>query len=276
MFASLSQVAYCDDLSSVMSWTCTSCNQSFTRLVPGKIRVIDGGLRNATRIVVGKLVDQEGCVLSFRGSSNALNWIRDFQIWKAHDHAPFDEGCEGCAVHAGFYDIWKKVRDLVVNALEDVGCSPSGRDNILYITGHSLGAAMTHMAMFFLDLKGFSIAKTYSFEAPRMGNKAFADAFDERFSRKFPVFRITHYKDPVPHLPPELFGYHHVQREVYYNEEGERLVCDKPEDLHCADQFWNLPLLVLLHTNDHCSSSLVPNGDICSPVGCSNVVDLIV
>jgi len=265
-FASLASVTYCDDLTHVFDWTCVACKDSKTRLTPGQIRIVDAGDHNATRILVGKLTDQPGCLVSFRGSDNVFNCVRDFQTWEVVPKA--FEGCSGCKVHAGFYDIWNNVRDDVLKALTDVGCDKDGKD-MLYVTGHSLGAALTHIAMFTLENHGWHVTKTYSFEAPRIGNKVFTDVFADRFARRFPVFRITHSQDPVPHLPPEFFGYTHVQTEVYYNKTGGYRVCPNQEDTACADQYWDVPDMVAFHSGDHCHSPLVPTGDICNPVGCA-------
>lgn len=171
-------------------------------------------------------------------------------------------------MHSGFFNIWKNVQDDVIKGLRDVGCTQDGKDDLIYVTGHSLGAALTHLAMFALDSAGFHIAKTYSFEAPRVGNQAFADAFAVAFSRQIPVFRITHHYDPAVHVPPMAFGYRHVEKEVYYDGEGAYRVCEQMEDPACANQFWNLPSLLLFHTDDHCKSPLLPNGDFCWPIGC--------
>jgi len=239
-------------------------------MAPGKVRLIDAGRANASRIIIGKLRDQAGCLLAFRGSSNAMNWIRNFQVWEVYP-TKFDD-CAGCKVHSGFFTIWKNVEDEVLKGLRDVGCTQGGKDDLVYVTGHSLGAALTHLAMFALDSAGFHIAKTYSFDGPRVGNKAFAEAFSRAFSRKFPVFRIANHKDPCVHVPPISWGYFHVEKEVYYNGNGlgDYTVCKEMEDPTCSGQFdgiLKLPGLLLLHTGDHCNSPLVPNGNICNPGG---------
>jgi len=275
-FASLSSVTYCENVKNVLDWTCGACKESKTPLVPGKIKIIEGGLGNATRIMVGKLAAQNGCLVAFRGSNNVINWVRDFQFW---DIAPTTyESCDGCKVHSGFYEIWQNLRDEVVKSLNDVGCDPSANnvDNLLYITGHSMGAALVHLSMFTLKNDGFNIAKSYSFEAPRVGNKAFSDAFSDQFVRQFPVFRITHSEDPVVHVPPEALEYTHVQQEVYYDSTGKYKVCPNVEDTACADQYWDVPSMILFHVGDHCHSPLVPNGDICNPGGCAWSSELVV
>lgn len=268
-FASLASTTYCVETEQVLNWTCTSCEESKTRLVPGKIKIIDGSEGNSVRVLVGKLRDQPGCLMAFRGSENVLNWITDFKAWEVSP-TDFSESCDGCKVHSGFYATWNDIRDLVLDALEEVGCSHDDpKDNHLYITGHSMGAALTHIAMFALNDGGWTIAKTYSYEAPRVGNDAFARAFNSTFSRRFSVFRITHHKDPVVHVPPEVMGYQHVDTEIYYDEKGEYKVCDGTgEDGACADQFWDVPAMVIANSGDHCASPLVPNGSICDPEGC--------
>jgi hypothetical protein len=216
---------------------------------------------------VGYLEDQDGCLVAFRGSANKMNWIRDFEFWG--EPAAFDD-CDNCSVHHGFYYTWKYVRDNVLDALEEVGCGPqsSRQQNLVYVTGHSFGAALVEIAMFSMDQRGFNVAKAYSFEAPRVGNEAFAHAFNERFGRKFPVYRITHAQDPAVHVPPVNFGYRHPQTEVFYDSSGKYKICENEEDPVCAGQYSNIPLMLAMHSDDHCGTSLVPNGNICDPVGC--------
>lgn len=267
-FASLASMTYCGNMDKVLNWTCDACKESDTRLVPGKIRVVDHGGHNATRVVIGKLRDQNGCLMAFRGSDDPMNWVRNFEFVKTHPTA-FPH-CDGCRVHSGFLTIWRHIQDSCTQALNEVGCSiHAGEDNLLYITGHSLGAALTHLAIFDLHELGWTIAKTYSYESPRVGNRKFSDAFSTTFTTKFPVYRVSHHKDPVVHLPPENLGYHHIPNEVYYDKDGKYVLCPDSENNTCADQFWDIPSMVLLNSGDHCSSSLVPNLDICSPTNCT-------
>jgi len=246
-----------------------ACKDSDISLVPGSIRIVRAGLVHSTRVLIGKLSDQDGCLVSFRGSANLINWLRDFEFWRVKP-TQFED-CKGCKVHLGFYRIWKSAHEEVVEALKLVGCTPeiTNPDNKLYITGHSLGAAVTHLAVFDLAKSGFEIAKSYSFEAPRVGNKAFSDAFAQRFTARLPLYRVTHDRDPVVHLPVEDMGYAHVPTEVFYDRQGDYKICPEVEDSSCSDQYKNLPDLFALHTGDHCNSPLVPNGDICHPAGCS-------
>jgi len=264
MFAALSSISYCKDMTHVFDWTCKACSLSGMPLAPRKIRVLDAGVQNATRILIGKLRDRAGCLMAFRGSYTDFNWRRDEQMRLVTPTGYAD--CKNCKVHYGFYTIWENVREQALQALRDVGCGESmTADNLLYVTGHSMGAALTELAAFNLQSQGFSIAKTYVFEAPRVGNKGFADAFALKFGNSTDyLFHTTHAQDPYVHLPPEALGYKHVQTEVFYDRNAAVKVCPESEDRSCSDRYWDIPLMLKDHTDDHCSMPFMAF-NICAP-----------
>ena len=52
-------------------------------------------------------------------------------------------------------------------------------------------------------------------------------------------WRVTHYKDIVPQVPPQKpLDYHHVATEMYENENGSVKTCNgSGEDPTCSDQW---------------------------------------
>ena len=54
-------------------------------------------------------------------------------------------------------------------------------------------------------------------------------------------FRVTHGRDPVPHLPLEAMGFKHTLREVFYDKSGTGgyTLCSatNPEDPNCSDKY---------------------------------------
>jgi predicted esterase len=235
------------------------------------VEVVDADTADSMRVIVAKLKEQDGCLLSFRGSENVVNWVRNFEAWSEDIQSEFP-ACKGCSLHHGFKTVWDSAKDKVITALGKVGCSTKTSQNLLYLTGHSLGAAVTHIAMFELQVKGFVVAKTYSFEAPRVGNAEFAEAFASFFSKKIPVFRITHHEDPVVHVPMMDLGYRHVfSAEIFYDGDqlGKYTQCNHTEHNYnttrCSDKYWNIPDMLANHIDEHCHSPLVANGDICNP-----------
>lgn len=106
---------------------------------------------------------------------------------------------------------------------------------------------------------GGQVRRSIQFESPRVGNKAFADAYGERwFGTRIAAWRLTYGLDPVPHLPMENLGYEHVAGEVYYNKSGQYYVAHGREDPRGADQ--HSILRALFHGADHCGIPLVATG----------------
>jgi len=265
-FASVASSVYCDDTVQLSNWSCAACADSKTRLTPGKIKIVDGGYRGDTRVLIGKIQDDKGCVIAWRGTVNWVNMMEDIEFWEVSP-STFDD-CEGCKVHRGFYHMWQLVSKEVFGALEEVGCGSDTADSQnLYVTGHSMGAAVVQLAMIDLDKAGYAIKKLYAFEPPRVGNQEFADAFQDRF-KKAVVFRMSHNRDPVVHLPPWHLWYTHIAPEVFFDQHGHVTVCEKAENRTCADQFIDTPWMLVAYRGDHCATPLLPNGNMCNPEKC--------
>jgi|JI6StandDraft_1071083.scaffolds.fasta_scaffold11293_10 predicted lipase len=83
----------------------------------------------------------------------------------------------------------------------------------LIVTGHSLGAALATHAVGHLLHLGIKVDLFYNLGSPRVGDSKFHDWLSKLYG-KF-VGRIVHWKDPVPHLPFEAWGFQHLHNEVH-------------------------------------------------------------
>jgi hypothetical protein len=99
----------------------------------------------------------------------------------------------------------------------------------IWLTGHSLGAALaTLMAARILELissgADYNLAGLYTYGSPRVGDRAFAAAFEERAARHgVAVYRFRHANDVVTRLPfttGRRVEYQHVGRLVYLDRSG--------------------------------------------------------
>ena len=74
-----------------------------------------------------------------------------------------------------------------------------------------------------------------NFGQPRIGDTAYATFSDSKLAQ----FRVTHYKDPVPNIPPRIpIEYHHTAYEIYEDLDGSVRQCDATgEDKSCTDQW---------------------------------------
>eukprot|EP01083_Nonionella_stella_P271510 920060_1 len=135
----------------------------------------------------------------------------------------------------------------------------------IFITGHSLGGALA--AIFTLDLyadyynNGAPLDKTkmkiYTYGQPRVGNDGFAVLMNELLDYEY--YRVVHSKDPVPVLPPWIFGYRHNGIEIHYGEGDyvDNTLCqyrectflDPFEDTSCRvrynDADWDDPIEII-------------------------------
>ena len=158
---------------------------------------------------------------------------------------------KGVLVFDYFYDAY--VDGFRADLIKTVpGILQKYSDYNIVFTGHSLGATMTtHMASDFilnglLNNRGISII---TFGQPRVGNPEFNQVF-KRSNLEF--YRLTHYKDIVPHTPPWIAGIlvecessgilpfypYHPTQEIFYNEAFDSFkACSTTdgEDGKCSD-----------------------------------------
>lgn len=157
-------------------------------------------------------------ILAFRGTASLLDAIDDLGIEKS-GFKPFDHNKhvdKGVLVEDGFNDIYTESTATVASmqtqvfGLLDNYQSSNKPINELWITGHSLGSALS--TLFSLDV-GLSRPKiratNMNFACPRTGNQAFVDLFENTL-KPHNTLRVQNTYDKVPCAPFELMGYAHT------------------------------------------------------------------
>ena len=185
--------------------------------------------------------DEDEVLIVFRGTEplSIKNWIDDIDTFFT-DYA----GCNGCKVHEGFYHTYLEVRDKILSSAKILFQKYPNSKKL--VTGHSLGGALAIHASVDIIQNFGKIDRFYTFGSPRVGNQEFAD-FVNGMTGKF-MSRITHYKDPVPHLPLKAWGFFHIDTEIFFNQDNSGyLVCQVGEDNQCSDAY--LDIYVLDHLN---------------------------
>ena len=131
------------------------------------------------------------CVV-FRGSESKYDWYYDLAFFKTQLH-------DDVYVHGGFYTQLHEecMYEQITIELKDLLMKYPDYD--IYITGHSLGAALS-------TLYGYEISKeipnkitVVSFASPRVGNTPFKTAFDSQ--PNLTHYRITNKRDIVTAAP---------------------------------------------------------------------------
>jgi triacylglycerol lipase len=154
------------------------------------------------------LGDGDRVIVAFRGTqpTNLQDWVTDAE-------AALVPGPAGM-VHKGFWSalglVHRRVREAV-GAFQDRGQS-------LWVTGHSLGAALATLFVarlrFEEDKPVFGL---YTFGQPRTGDRGFARDLDADF--KSLMFRFVNNSDVVPRVPPRVALYSHAGTFLYFDEQ---------------------------------------------------------
>ncbi|KAB2039829.1 hypothetical protein ES319_D02G037400v1 [Gossypium barbadense] len=124
-------------------------------------------------------------------------------------------------VHSGFLSAYDSVRIRIISLIKasigyiDELLEPQHRWQV-YVTGHSLGGALATLLA--LELSSSKLAKCgaisvtmYNFGSPRVGNRRFAEVYNEKVKDSW---RIVNHRDIIPTVP-RLMGYCHVAQPVY-------------------------------------------------------------
>ena len=161
--------------------------------------------------------------LVFRGTHNVREWIYDANIGLVdYPYLP-----NGGKVHEGFLHIYERCRSDTFAQLEP----EFGHDANFYITGHSLGAALSLLAL--PDALATGRVKQvilYNFGCPRVGDRTFAAAYNALPGQQ--SFRLVNTEDlvtliPLPvHVPVPIFGggyFTHVDVPVHFTDQTDSL-----------------------------------------------------
>jgi alpha-beta hydrolase superfamily lysophospholipase len=152
----------------------------------------------------------DAIVLAFRGTqvddfwASLLDFAVDAQVLPIAD-------AHGDLVHAGFFlalaEVWTKVAARLK-------AEQARRARPLWITGHSLGAALATLAASRCgDDAALRLQGVYTFGSPRVGDTGFGATI------RVPVFRFRNDSDLVPHLPLGLV-FRHVGQLQFFDGGG--------------------------------------------------------
>lgn len=144
-------------------------------------------------------------IMVFCGSNEINDWRLNI---KAYQKDFFKLG----NIHRGFQKAFLSIKDQIMDK-QTLFQYP------LFITGHSLGAALSVLATAYLGIKSNQILATYTFGAPKIGDENFA-----RSIKHHPIYRVVNDCDLITQLPFEL-------GKVNYTHCGENWFLDRNSEL---------------------------------------------
>lgn len=166
-------------------------------------------------------------LICFTGTEYYSEWISDMEFSQIKP-IPLNGYIDGILVHKGFYNIYNNVRTL----LWDWWNINKNNIDTLFITGHSLGGALSTLCAFdFADLHPIH----YSFASPRCGNVKFVDIFTQRVPQSL---RINNTEDSIPQLPlaqTRNYTYKHTSGNIPFTSSLGSII------LNHTKAYYNLP-----------------------------------
>lgn len=160
----------------------------------------------------GKLDDK--LLFVFRGTDSLFDWALNFMFSKKV--IPYEKNGinKKIRVHYGFFKSYMKVRSFI----HDIVKKNEGNEIVFH--GHSRGASIAALAA--LDVQfNFNEKSIGAFVIgmPRLGN----DTFKKSFEKRLPDFtRIDYGSDLMPQIPPECFGYTHLNNFIHLGPERKK------------------------------------------------------
>ncbi|MCI0454023.1 MAG: lipase family protein [Candidatus Dadabacteria bacterium] len=183
-----------------------------------EVSVLDTPCKDDSEVVPIAFIATKGdaIYLSFRGTANVTDISEDILITQDS----YKYVANGGKTASGFTETYEgsdkhPVREPILDTVNQL--VDTDEYNSLYITGHSLGAALSVLA--FPDLSENTSIKSvvlYNFASPAVGNDEFVKLYDSLVSEgRHTSWRIVNTNDVIPFLPPQgidcqLFMYEHV------------------------------------------------------------------
>lgn len=190
-------------------------------------------------------------IISFAGSRTMestfglVDWCDNLTA-RLDDHAA-GRVHSGCHRQVQFY-----LKEDMLRGLEKLYTGQT-----ILVTGHSRGGALAMLAAHELQQAGFLKVAVFTFGAPKVGDKEFAE------SCLFPVYRFECEGDPVPLLPP-LKGYASVGESIWLADDGRIHTSQGPiHDLVLKGVSWGERILKIIRQKSISPDMLTHHGMPC-------------
>jgi predicted lipase len=156
----------------------------------------------------------------FRGTKTPKEWISNLTI-NLEEYPISSYG----KVHEGFLEVYNSIKETISKNLTRIHDKKK-----LYVTGHSLGAALATLSLPDLEINHSQyVDALYTFGSPRVGDDAFVKQFDSIFRDR--SFRVANTSDVVTSIPlpipiiGSIGGYFsHVDVPVDFTFQGNDIV----------------------------------------------------
>ena len=173
----------------------------------------------------------------FRGSESKSDWYYDLQIFKRKLH-------DDVYVHKGF---WNQLHinnnyEKIKTKVDELLSQEENKDFEIFVTGHSLGAALSTLFGYEYSREIPQKVTVVSFASPRVGNGSWRNAFDAQ--ENLTHYRVSNNRDVVTAAP--MFLYKHVGINIHLS--ASKIEIFKNYDYNT---WWKFSLFNCFSVKDH-------------------------
>jgi hypothetical protein len=192
----------------------------------------------------------EHVVLAFRGTSSLKDFSTDVKIKKVRPR--WAKG----NVHRGFAGALDAVWPQISKTLG----APEREGKQLWVTGHSLGAALAQLAALRLTKLQYPVQAVYTYGTPRVGDGEFVADYDQLLGNR--TFPHINRKDVVTRVPPPSFGFRTTASKqiLQFTGAGHAMKwLDETPDGSTEPSVWRDVIASIRRTTDFLPASLRPS-----------------
>ncbi|XP_042050645.1 uncharacterized protein LOC121796024 isoform X1 [Salvia splendens] len=179
-----------------------------------------------TQVAIWRDLERRRLVVAFRGTEQT-RWkdvVTDLMLVPTglNPERIGGDSTNEVQVHSGFLSAYDSVRTRLITLIKQA-TGHRDDDSVellpawhIYVTGHSLGGALATLLA--LELASSQLAQCgaiavtmYNFGSPRVGNRRFAEIYNQKVKDSW---RVVNHRDIIPTVP-RLMGYCHVAHPVY-------------------------------------------------------------
>ncbi|WP_158549181.1 lipase family protein [Lysobacter silvisoli] len=147
-------------------------------------------------------------IFAFRGTDSDLDAYEDAHFLEVEFLPTQGSLSPPAHVAAGFYGIYDGKGDAMTQSMREqlFALIEKYQPQLLYVTGHSLGAALSQLFSLDLTVSEPRTALNLNFSSPMVGTASWQVAYAARIPDSASL-RVYNFWDYVPSLPPSDFGF---------------------------------------------------------------------
>jgi triacylglycerol lipase len=198
----------------------------------------------ASKEAFGFIIESDDTiVIGFRGTMSTADTISDLLAIQI----PYPWVPHGGQTHRGFTEIYATARQQILTAL-----SKCAVEKKVLITGHSLGGALATLCAFDLAYTTtFKSPSVYTYGAPRVGDPAFAAAYNRTIAINH---RLAIESDLIPLIPPPIYKTPKSKVFLYLHVKGGKRLHYISDSLSKNHALSNYFTVLAKHDSDYANS----------------------